>query len=114
MSTTIDLTVGDNGVTISGTITQKLLGTLSDLTGYSVKFSLLRVNGQPIVVEAAATLGTLDAPNNSAPVSYRLQATDVASAEAQAYVRWTLVLPDGGKIHFPGAKDQQTFVRINA
>lgn len=114
MSTTIDLTVGDTGVTIAGTFTQRQIGALADLAGCSLKFSLLRVGGgTPIVNEATATLGVLDAAKNSVAVSYRLQAADVAAAIKQAFVRWTFILPDGGKIHAPGPQDEQTIIRIN-
>lgn len=114
-STTIPLTVGDTGVTIKGTITQESLGDLPDLTGCSVKFSLLQTSGGPPVVdEVAATLGTLDQANNSVTVSYRLQAADVAKPTGLLAVRWTFILPDGGEIHAPAAgKDNQTFVQIS-
>lgn len=114
MSTTIELTVGDTGITIAGTITQAGIGALADLTGCSAKFSLLQpAGGAPVVNEAAAVLGTFDKANNAVGVSYRLQAADVATAAGQLAVRWVFLLPDGGKIHAPGAHDQQTFVRIN-
>lgn len=113
-STTIDLTVGDTGVTISGTITQKTLGSLADLTGCSVKFSLLQTGGgAPIVNEVAATLGTLVPATNSVGVSYRLQTADVANATGTLAVRWKFILADGGVIHSPGSRDAQTYVRIN-
>jgi hypothetical protein len=114
MSTTIELTVGDTGITIPGTIMQREIGQLGNLTGCSLKFSLINTStGAFIVNEATAQLGTFDAASNSVGASYRLQAADVANPVSQAKVRWTFVLPDGGKFHAPGARAQQTFVRIN-
>src|SRR4051794_11124630 len=104
MSTRIELTVGDDGVTILGTITQKQIGQLANLTSCSARFSLLRTNGVPVVSDAVATLSNLNAAANSVDVSYRLQAADVANAVDEAAVRWTFILPDLGKIHAPGPR----------
>lgn len=114
-STVLGLTVGDSGVTISGTIQQKQMGLLSGLTGCSVLFSLIdRSTGAYIVENADGTLGTLDQANNAVTVSYRLQAADVANPVASAKVRWTFVLPDGGEIHAPSPREPQTYVVISA
>lgn len=114
MSTLIKLTVGDTGMTISGSITQTQLKAFqqSDLT--SVTFSLIGADGARIVNEASATLGTLNTTTGSVPVSYRLQTADVANAIAPSFVRWTLTLADGGKIHAPGDRDSYTFLQIDS
>jgi hypothetical protein len=113
--TNIGLTVGDNGVTISGTFTQKDLGALADMSGCSASFSLLRVGGgAPIVNNAAATIGAFNQGASSVVLSYRLQAADVAAAVDLAKVRWTITLPDGSKINGPGPLMPQTYVKIAA
>jgi hypothetical protein len=117
MSTTIDITVDDTGVTIAGSFTQQQLGLLESMTGCSAKFSLLKTGEGgtgTIVNEAAATIGAFDQATATVAVSYRLQPADVSAACALAKVRWTLVLADGSKIHAPGPRGEQTYVRINA
>lgn len=116
MTTTLHLTVADNGMTMRTTITQKELGQLqqSDLVNCSAKFSLLRTGGSPVVNEAAATIGTFTPATNSIDLSYRLQSVDVASAISDGYLRWVFILPDGGKIHAPGNPADRTLVQIHA
>jgi hypothetical protein len=110
--TTIEITVGDTGFTISGQLNG---GGLSTLAGATVTFSLLgvddevRLSGRDIVTNAAATI--TDATNRK--VAYKLQAADVAKAAVGA-VRWTVALPaGGGNLHFPGKRAAYTIVRIN-
>jgi hypothetical protein len=113
MSTTIDVTVGDTAVTISGTMTQKALGGLPNTGSCTAKVSLIKQDGTRIVDEAPATIGLFDPTTSSVKLSYKLQQADVA-APALVKVRWVFILPDNTKIHAPGPHDGQMYLRINA
>lgn len=110
---TVDLTVGDDGVTVSGVFSHTSLTALSSLAGCSMAFSLLSVpRGAAIVNLAAATMGAFSQAAGTIQVSYRLQAADVAAVRT-GQVRWRLTLPDGGHVNSPGPQDAQTFLRFN-
>ena len=115
MSQPLEVTVGDTGVTVSGTFTQLHLGSLANMNGVTVTFTLLRPGnvGNAFIAETAAVLGTFTAATNSVAVSYQLKAADVASAISSGQIRWALTLSDGTKIHGPSAVEAQTFLKIN-
>lgn len=114
MSTILDITVGDTAIAISGTIEQKQLQFCQQSDLISVKFSLIRPDGTKVVDLADGTIGVLDSVVGTVPVAYRLKAADVANPVAESFVRWELLLADGGKLHAPGQPTAQTIVRINA
>jgi hypothetical protein len=108
---TIEITVGDTGYTISGTLDAPGLLTLA---GASVTFSLLgiddelRLTGSVIVAPATATV--IDPANRK--VAYHMQSNDVAKRAVGA-VRWTANIPGVGVISFPGERGAYLIVRIN-
>jgi hypothetical protein len=111
----IGLTIGDTGVTISGTITQRALGSLSNLSGCSVTFSLYPRSGAPAIIDARpATLGAFTPSRNQVAVSYRLQSSEVAAPFDDASVEWVLTLADGSKITAPGPGKEQTYLYVAA
>jgi hypothetical protein len=111
--TTIEITVGDTGITLSGQLNG---GGLTTLAGATITLSLLgideqlRLTGRDRLTTASATL--TDGPNRK--VSYKLQAADVATPGRFA-IRWTVTLPAGaGDVHVPGPKGQYVILQINA
>lgn len=115
MSHTIQVTVGDNGLTLSGTLSGAGIAGLSSIAGYSVVCSLLAVDGGANrLVDGSAVLGALDTVRGTIPVSYKLQTADVAAPAGRWKVRWTLRTPTPENVHFPGALDRQTFLVLNA
>lgn len=112
-SVTIDLTVGDTGITLSGTIKHPALKGVSSLSGFSLTVSLLHADaGADFFTNKAATLGALDSVKGTLGVSYRLTAGDIGTP-GLGKARWALTLPDGGVIHAPGSRDHQTYYRTN-
>lgn len=113
MSTTTEITVGDTGITLSGTIVHPALKGLLSTAGLSCAVSCKRVGGGPdLFSNQTAIIGALDSVNGTLKVSYRLQAADV-DTDGLGTERWVLTLLDGGKITSPGPTGKQTFLQIN-
>lgn len=114
MSNTVQVTVGDTGVTLSGALSGAGIAAVGSLAGYSLKFSLLAVDGgADLFTDRAAVLGALDTTKGTIAVSCKLQAADVA-APGRWKIRWTLITPTPDQVHFPGPLEKQTFLQINA
>ncbi len=114
MSKTLEITVGDTGITLSGIITHAQLKQLSSTSGMSVKVSCKRDGGgADLFTDRVGSLGTFSQANGTLAVSYRLVAGDVAVPSPGGRVVWALTLADGGVIHSPGPSGKQTILKIN-
>jgi hypothetical protein len=114
MSQTLEITVGDTGITISGTITHPRLRQLANTSGMSVTVSCRRIDvREDLFTDQTGTIGTLDATAGTLTVSYRLVAGDV-DTPGSGRIKWKLTFSDGSTIRAPGPLDVQTILQINA
>lgn len=105
---TIEITVGDTGMTLSGQLNG---GGLTTLAGCTVTLDVIRTDGGAgnLVTGAAATI--TDATNRK--VACKL--TSAVAVAGTGKVRWNVTLPTtGGVLHFPGPADEQVYLTINA
>lgn len=111
MITTIEITVGDTGIWLSGQLNG---GGLNDLTGCTVKLSILgvdedlRFTGRDLMTDESATI--TDAANRRV----RCQLTPAVVKRGRGIVRWTVTLPaSSGDVHVPGPRDSQVVLLVN-
>lgn len=105
---TIEITVGDTGITLSGQLNG---GSLTTLAGSTVTLDIIRVDGVAgnLVTGAAATI------TNAATRMVACKLTNAVALAGIGKVRWNVTLPNaGGVVHFPGPDDQQVWLKINA
>src|SRR5215510_5883800 len=112
MSKTLEITIGDTGLSITGRIVAAALKQFSSSAGMSVTLTLIGIGVGNAVTDASAQITGFDQATGTVFVGYRLQTGDVDTG-GKYEARWTLTLADGGKIHSPGPSYEQTFYKIN-